>query len=208
MDIDIKILPIVRFSLTETGEQLRISLNLQTYNHKVNILGAHIYLVSDNIEIEKNITYIKRYIDPKTNVDLNLNLTITDSESPLDNIIYEFQNKIYELSSKGIDKRNIGFKIKSSIYEIKNEYLEKILNLLSLPGRDFQLKLKVEYDPIKGFLDRFNRESFLIEKSFKLATKDRLKLLVDNFLMISVSKILMSPENIDLKGMVFEATLN
>jgi hypothetical protein len=106
MDIDIKILPTVGYSLTERGEQLKISLNLQTYTRKVNILGATVFLISEDIEVEKNISYIKRYIDPKSNVDLNLHITCCNTDSPVEKIIYEFQNKIHELSSNGIDRKN------------------------------------------------------------------------------------------------------
>jgi hypothetical protein len=207
MDIDIKILPTVGYSLTERGEQLKISLNLQTYKHKVNILGSTVFLISDDIEVEKNISYIKRYLDPKSNLDLNLHITCCNTDSPVEKIIYEFQNKMHSLTSKGIDRKHIGFKIKSRIYEIKNEYVAKVLELLELPGKDIQLKLKVDYDPIKGFMDRFNKESILIEKSFLLPDKERLKLMVDNFLMQEVSKILLAPEKVEFPSNMFSVHL-
>ncbi len=193
MDLDIKFLPQVEYFFSELGETLILSLSLITYKHKVNILGVTVDLEGEKFKIAESISYIRRYIDPKTSANLNFRIGISDKSGTIGSLIQEFKAKILSESSKIILNNQISDEIKSNLYLLKDEYKDKILSQTKLISDNIRGRFKIDYDPIKGFFDKFNKESIFIEKSFVIPNRDSVELNVDNFLMNILSEIIFQP---------------
>ncbi len=200
MELDVKFLPKVEFYISDLGETLQLSVKLVTYKYKVNVLGADIDLSSDKFRISQTISYIRRYLEPQVSINLDFQIGISNKGNSTNLLVQEFRSLIHSESSKIVNNANLSDEIKAELYRLKDEYKERILSSLILPNEEIRTKIKIDYDPIKGRFDKFNKESVFIEKTFVIPTSEVVGLNVDNYLMKIVSEVIFQPSEVEIQS--------